>query len=90
MTPTFAVLAPVRRCAKLELLPDTRKYIARGDSAGAAIFDGNPQGGKFGLVLLFLALQCAECGADNLARIFVAPALDFLEHKAIKFAAMST
>jgi len=72
--------------AKLELSTDTRKYVARSDSAGMAFINGSPQRGKLYLVLLLLAFQRPQRSADNLARILVASALNFLEHEAIKLA----
>jgi hypothetical protein len=59
---------------KPERLPDTLDGVALRDRAGVALIDRCSQRGELCLKPSFLALQCSQRGADNLARVFVTAA----------------
>jgi hypothetical protein len=73
-----------RRSRKLESLTDAPKYVAFGDSTGVALVNGGSQSGEFRFVLLFLAFQGSQSGADYFGGIFIASGLDLLGHEAVK------
>src|ERR1039457_7032210 len=75
-------LALYRR--KLEFLPDTPKCVAFGYFTGVTFIDGRAQRGKLRLVQFFLASQGPQRCAHDLAGVFVAATLYFLQHEAVK------
>ena len=70
----------------LEFFADTRKNVAPGNSTGIAFVDRGTERGKLRFVVSLLALQYSQPGAHHLAGIFVTPALNFLDHEAVKLA----
>jgi hypothetical protein len=78
-------LAPVRLDGKLECLPDGAiEGVFFGNPAVVAFVNRRLQRGKLRLIAPFLALQCSERRADNLAGIFVTPAPDFGQNEAVE------
>jgi hypothetical protein len=73
-----------RLCGMGEGFPDSLKNVALGNAAGVALIDGGTQGNQLRAGLLFLTLQGAQRGAHDLAGVFVASTLDFLQHEAVK------
>jgi hypothetical protein len=63
---------------------DACEYITLRDPAGVAVVDGRSQPGKFGLILLFLALQRPQRGTDYFTGVLVPSALDLSQHEAFK------
>jgi len=93
----FARLASANAESFLSVLTDPAKDIPR-PRAGIAFVDRAAQGGQplpraflllavvlLALILFLLALQGPQTGADDLARVFVAPALYLRSHKTVKF-----
>jgi hypothetical protein len=76
-------LTPLLR--KLQLVPNTSKRIALGNSTGIALINRCSQGHEFRLKLPFLALQCSQCCAHNLTGVFVTATFNLLRDEAIKF-----
>jgi hypothetical protein len=73
------------RSRKSEGFADTIKRVPRGDTARVAFVDGCTKRGKFGLILLFLALQGPQASPHNLTGVFVTSSLYLLGYEAVEF-----
>ena len=69
---------------EMKHVSDAREGIALGDAAGVALIDGSAQACKFRLVLLFLALQCAQRRTDHFTGVLVASAFHFRQDKVVQ------
>src|ERR1017187_10892722 len=69
---------------KVKCSPDPGKWFALGNTAGVAFINGCAQRGKLRFELLFLTIQGPQRRTHDLARVFVAAALYFLQHEAVK------
>jgi len=69
----------------IELGAEAGKDVAFCDTAGVAFVDGGAEGGEFFFVFAFVAFEAAEGGADDFARVFVAPGFDFVEDELVEF-----
>src|SRR5690348_3610786 len=69
----------------VEFLTDPFKGITFRNSAAVTLVNRGAKRRKFGLVQAFLHVQGAQPRPYNFARVLVLAALDFGDHKAVKF-----
>ncbi|MFZ1975419.1 MAG: hypothetical protein WAU89_21425 [Candidatus Acidiferrales bacterium] len=76
--------ASARRRGKPEGSAKTYKDIVVGNTARVASVNGRSQGSKFCFILLFLALQNPQPGANNRTGVSATPGLNPPSHESVK------